>query len=160
MEFQSRNYKIEGVELNWARLDKPVSPFGTMQYELQIATTDAAKAEELKANHFNVKEKDGKFTVSLKRKAVKANGEDNGKVRVVDSNLVAIDDVSKIGNGSVGNVIVFQYGYDAGGRKGVTAALTAVQITKLEIYSGDAASSFSVVGDGPAEPTDDVASMF
>ena len=157
---EMRNYKIEGVELNWARLDKPVSPFGTMQYELQIATTDAAKADELRANYFNVKEKDGKFTVSLKRKAVKANGDDNGKVRVVDANLVAMDNVSNIGNGSVGNVIVFQYPYDAAGRKGVASSLTAVQITSLEVYSGDAAASFSVVGDGPAEPTDDVASMF
>ena len=130
---EMRNYKIEGVELNWARLDKPVSPFGTMQYELQIATTDAAKADELRANHFNVKEKDGKFTVSLKRKAVKANGDDNGKVRVVDANLVAMDNVSNIGNGSVGNVIVFQYPYDAAGRKGVASSLTAVQITSLEV---------------------------
>ena len=58
---QPRNFKIVGVELNWAKLDKPVSPFGTEQFELQIATTDKDKAQELKDNHFNVKEKDGKF---------------------------------------------------------------------------------------------------
>ena len=28
---QPRNYKIMGVELNWARLDQPVNPFGTPQ---------------------------------------------------------------------------------------------------------------------------------
>ena len=38
---QPRNYRINGVELNWARLDTPVNPFGTPQWELQIATTDS-----------------------------------------------------------------------------------------------------------------------
>ena len=62
---QPRNYKITDVELNWARLTKPVNPFGTEQWELQIATTDQAKAKELADDHLNVKEKDGKFTVCL-----------------------------------------------------------------------------------------------
>ena len=61
---QPRNYKIMGVELNWARLDQPVNPFGTPQWELQVATTDANVAKELSDNHLNVKEKDGKFVVS------------------------------------------------------------------------------------------------
>ena len=61
---QPRNYKIMGVELNWARLDQPVNPFGTPQWELQIATTDANVAKELSDNHLNVKEKDDKFVVS------------------------------------------------------------------------------------------------
>ncbi len=155
-----RNYKIENVELNWARLDKPVNPFGTEQYELQIATTDTDKAQELRENFFNVKEKDGKFTVSLKRKAMKANGETNGKVRVVDTNLVAMDNTSSIGNGSVGNVIVFQYPYEAMGRKGIASSLTAVQITKLEIYSGSDAVGFEVIGDAPAPSAQDIADMF
>ena len=53
----NRNYLISDVELNWAKLDAPVSPFGVSQWELQIATTDAAKAEEMKANHLPVKGK-------------------------------------------------------------------------------------------------------
>ena len=66
--------------------DRPVSPFGAAQWELQIATSDKAVADDLKANHMNVKERDGKFVVALKRKAVKADGSPMDPVRVVDAN--------------------------------------------------------------------------
>ena len=140
-----RNYLISDVTLNWARLDTPVNPFGTEQYELQIATTDKAKAEELKANHLNVKEKDGVFVVALKRKAKKADGSDNGKVRVVDAKREPIENVRGLGNGSVGNVIVFQYPYEAMGRKGIASSLTAVQVTEFVEYKPDNAVDFDVV---------------
>ena len=52
--FEPRNYRIDDVELNWAKLTKPVSPFGQPQYELQIATTDKAVADEWKTNHLTV----------------------------------------------------------------------------------------------------------
>lgn len=148
-----RNYLIQDVELNYPRLDQPVNPFGTEQYELQIATTDKAKAQELKDNHLNVKEKDGVYTVSLKRKARKQNGEDNGKVRVVNSNKEAFEDVRSIGNGSRGNVILFQYPYDTMGRKGVASSLTAVQITDHVVYTPQGSVDFDVIAtaETPAE---------
>ena len=150
---EKRNYKIEGVELNWAKLDTPVSPFGTLQWELQIATTDADKAAELKENHLNVKEKDGKFIVSLKRKAKKSDGSDNTPVRVVDGQLNEIKGGS-IGNGSVGNVMVFQYPYEAVGRKGIASSLSGVQVTELVEYTPgtggfDVVGSTDVVEDAP-----------
>lgn len=141
-----RNFLIADVELNWARLATPVNPFGTEQYELQIATKDPAKAEELRANHMTVKEKDGVFTVSLKRKAKKADGSDNGKVRVVDSSKTPLENIGGIGNGSRGNVIVFQYPYDAMGRKGVASSLTAVQVIDLVPYERQSDVDFDVVG--------------
>lgn len=153
---EKRNYRIDGVELNWAKLDKPVSPFGTLQWELQIATTDKAKAKELKENHFNVKEKDGKFVVSLKRKAVKSDGTENTPVRVVDGTLNPID-ARKIGNGSMGNVIVFQYPYETMGRKGIASSLSGVQVTELMEYN-PSSSGFDVVGDATSsggEPVED-----
>ena len=157
--FEPRNFRIDNVELNWARLVKPVSPFGTAQYELQIATTDKALADSLKANHLNVKEKDGKFIVSLKRKAVKADGSENGKVRVVNKEAVAMsdDEAMSIGNGSKGSVIVFQYEYNQAGRKGIASSLTAVQVTDLVEYKKDASADFAPVMDStpaPVEPTD------
>lgn len=156
-----RNVRIDGVELNWARLDKPVNPFGTEQYELQIATTDAAKAQEMRDNFLNVKEKDGKFIASLKRKAKKADGTDNGQVRVVDANLTEVADKRSIGNGSVGNVILFQYPYDAMGRKGVASSLTAVQITKHEVYAGSTGVDFEAIGGGSVEqPAGESADLF
>ena len=149
-----RNYMIADAELNWARLDTPVNPFGTEQYELQVATTDAAKAAEWKANHLNVKEKEGVFTVSLKRKAKKADGSDNGKVRVVDAAKAPIENVRSLGNGSRGNVIVFQYPYEAMGRKGIASSLTAVQVTDFVEYVATGGVDFDVVGEAPAAPSE------
>lgn len=144
MDNKGRNFLIKNVTLNWAKLARPVNPFGTEQYELQIATTDAATAEEWKKEHLNVKTKDGVHTVSLKRKATRANGESNGSVRVVDANKVAMEDAGQIGNGSVGNVIVRQYPYEAMGRKGIATQLEAVQVTTLEVYSSSNAVDFDI----------------
>ena len=58
-----------------------------------------------------------------------------------------ITDRRSIGNGSIGNVIVWQAPYEVQGRKGISNSLTAVQITTLEVYSGgSAAVDFDVVG--------------
>jgi len=142
----SRNFIIKDVELNWARLDKPVAPFGTDQYELQIATTDKATASDWSKNHLNVKEKDGKFVVSLKRKAKRANGDDNGAPRVVNKDKSPYDFTKQglIGNGSTGNVIVYQYPYEVMGNKGIGASLTAVQIVNHVELSNSV--DFDVVG--------------
>ena len=146
---KGRNYLIANVELNWARLSTPVSPFGTAQYELQIATTDEAVAAEWKENHLSVKTKDGKHTVSLKRKATKADGSDMGAPRVVDASKAPVD-ASKLGNGSVGNVIVRQYNYDTMGRSGVATMLEAVQVTDYVEFTATGGVDFDVIGDAPA----------
>lgn len=158
-----RNYFIKNVELNWARLDRPVNPFGTEQYELQVSTTDKKLAKELKDNFFNVKEKDGKYVVSLKRKARKANGDDNGAPKVVNADLSPFD-FSKhlIGNGTVGNVKVYQYPYEMMGRKGIGSSLTAVQIVDLVAYTGGGNNQdFEAIdGDMVADESNSVADLF
>ena len=63
-----------------------------------------------------------------------------------------------IGNGSKGNVIVYQMNYEFGGRKGITNILTAVQITDLVEFSGSTSLDFDVV-DTPAGDSSD-ASLF
>ena len=145
-----RNYLIENVELNWARLANPVSPFGTPQWELQIATTDPVLAGQMGENNLNVKEKDGKYTVSLKRKAVKADGTEMVPVRLVDAQKNPIENRGSIGNGSKGNVIIWQAEYEAMGKSGVSNSLTAVQVTELVEYAPTGGVDFSVVGDSPA----------
>ena len=149
-----RNYLVSDVELNWARLDTPVSPFGTPQWELQIATTDSAQADVLKANHMNVKEKDGKFVVSLKRKAVKADGSPMEPVRVVDANKATIEARSKIGNGSRGNVIVWQAPYETMGRSGISNSLTAVQVTDMVEFIASGGVDFDIVAGSEEGPTE------
>ncbi len=152
---QPKNLIISDVELNWARLDTPAAnPFGgEPNWELQIATTDAAKAADWKANNLNVKESEGNFTVSLRRKSVTKDGAAMEPVRVVDTQKlpIAAADRRKIGNGSRGNVIVWLAPYEYAGRKGVTSSLTAVQVTHLEEYSGGGDSvDFDMVGEAPA----------
>ena len=103
-----------------------------------IQTTDAEKKKELESYGLNVKDgKDddkGTFSVSLKRKGVKANGEVNTPVKVVDAKLQPADG-SNIGNGSKVNVNLWQYEYEAPGRKGVATSLTAVQVVELKEYT-------------------------
>tara|TARA_R110001592_G_scaffold150028_3_gene375659 strand:- start:501 stop:1001 length:501 start_codon:yes stop_codon:yes gene_type:complete len=137
--FEPRNYRIDNVEINWAKLAKPVNPFGTEQWEIQIATTDKAMADSWSQNHLNVKQDKtdpAKHTVSLKRKAVRADGTANNPVKVVDAAAqpYTADKLSSIGNGTVGNVVVYQYFYETAGRSGIANSLTAIQITNLKEY--------------------------
>ena len=89
--------------------------------------------------------------MSLKRKALKVDGTSNGPVRVVDKAAQPFADVSTIGNGSVGNVIVYQYPYETAGRKGTATSLTAVQVTDLKEYTAQA--DFTPI-ETPAESTE------
>ncbi len=164
-----RNFKITDVTINYPKLDKPVNPFGAEQYELQIATADEAKVKELEYNYIKFRRKDnalvkdaaGMFTASLKRKAHKANGETNGKVRVVNSDLTPMEQVTTIGNGSKANVIVFQYPYDTAGRKGVASSLTAIQVTDLVVYAPTDGVDFEAVGSvEPEEPKGSASDLF
>ena len=141
-----RNVIINNVELNWAKLSKPITnQFGATQYEMQIATTDKAHADKISADTgLSFKEKDGKFVLNLKRKAKDSKGADMTPVRVVDANKAPVDGGS-IGNGSKGNVIVWQYEYDFGGRKGVGSSLTAVQVMELVKYERTSDVDFDAV---------------
>jgi len=147
--FKPRNYLITDVFLNWMKLNQSVNPFGKDQYEGQVATDDDAKAAELVANNVPMKHgpnfaEDNMWIGSLKRNKFKANGAENGKVRVVDSAKQTLDG-GTIGNGSKGNVIVFQYAYDTAGRKGIANSLTAIQVTDLVEYSGSSSIDFEVL---------------
>ena len=161
---QPRNFKIEDVEFNWVKLTRPVAnAFNKkeMLWEMQIATDDKAKADELKANHIPMKEKNGKFVASLRRKVLKADGTENGPVRVVSKDLSEFATPDTIGNGSRGNVIVFQYPWDNMGRKGIGNSLTAVQVIDHEIYTPSNAVGFdAVIDEAPEGETADPVSMF
>jgi len=147
MDFKNDYYTAKNVELNWAKLTAPIkTQWGTSQWELQMATTDKAVADEWTSNHFNVKPvldadknpvSPAKYSVNLKRKAMKADNNPNTPVRVVDSSKqeLSTDARASIGNGSVGNVMIYQYAYDAMGNKGIANSLTAVQVTDLKEYN-------------------------
>ncbi len=155
MSFDNRTYRIDNVQLNWAKLDKPVSPFGTPQWEVQAVITDKKLANALMKEHFNVKEKDGSFIIPLKRKALKKDGSPNNPPQVVDAKLKPLDP-NVIGNGSIGNVMVYQYEYDMMGRQGVGTMLSGVQVTHLEVYN-PSESGFDVIDSSDADEVTDEA---
>jgi len=153
-----RNYMIRNVQLNWAHLDKPLNPFGKEQYEMQIATTDKKVADEWSANYLKVKEKEGVYSVGLTRKVLQYKGEPNGKVKVVTSDLKPLPEGVMIGNGSIGNVKIYQRPYnDIAGSSGTSNSLTAVQVTSLIVYEGNPDDNFVVIEEsGTPTKTDSV----
>jgi len=156
------NYRIDNVELNWAKLDpqRPTEAFGNIQWEMQISTDDANLAKEWSAIGLNVKEKDGKFNCGLKRKAHKKDGSPNRPVTVVGADNTPLDP-TKIGNGSRGNVILYRYNYDYSGRKGMGAMLNGVQVIDLVEYNPVSATGFDIVDGGNTHtPADEAAPLF
>ena len=141
----NENILIKDVELNWARLATPFqNQFGDSNYEMQIVVS-ADRKEELEAAGLSVKElEDGRVSANVKRKAMKRDGTPNEAPRVVDGQRNAID-ARGIGNGSKGNVIVFKFDYTFAGKTGVSASLTAVQVTDLVKYEGGSSVDFDVV---------------
>ena len=125
---------IRDVDLWWAKVKEPVSPFGSEQWELQVRTTDDDKIAELvKVGIKMKKDEEGVSFGNLKRPVVKRNGERNDPPKVVDAALNDIDVL--IGNGSKGHVKVFTYDYNVNGRSGIGCQLVAIQVIDLIEYS-------------------------
>lgn len=140
---------IRDVKAYWPKLMKPVAPFGTEQYELQVRTEEGSDAYKTLSD-LGVKAKpqdDGTVAFNLKRKAHNRKGEENTKPDVVDAARKPFD-ASKIGNGTGCNVKLFTYPYDVQGRKGTGVMLSAVQVTDLvEYQASNADADFDVVGE-------------
>ncbi len=131
---------LKNVELFYPRLDpkKPNAKFNKEQptWEVQIRTRDKKVKNEWAALNLKpktVEDDDGKvfYSVTLRKKSKKKDGEVNQPVKVIDGGLNDINPMS-IGNGSVGNVRIFQYEYGDEGK--IASMLMAVQITKLNEY--------------------------
>jgi len=133
---------LKNVELFFAKLDpnKPNATFDANNptWELQIRTRDKKQAKEWKELNLNVKpdeDDQGMFyKANLKKKTKKANGDPQNPVSLVGGDLSPIDP-NILGNGSIGNVRVYQYEYNVGGRKGIASMLMAVQVTTLKEYT-------------------------
>lgn len=154
-----KNVILKDVTINWARLDTPAeNPFGgAPNWELQAVFPTKEAAQAAQAEGITVKEKDGVFTASLRRKSVTKEGMPMEPVRVVDAAKQAMDGAARrrIGNNSKGNIIVWVAPYDYRGRKGVTSSLTAVQIIHLEEYTGgNAGIDFDMVATEEGSPSE------
>lgn len=134
---------IKNAEIWYTKLD-PKRPNKNMDkekptWELQIRTKDKAVKKEWEEKNLNVKlvddEKEGiYYRVNLKKKAVKADGSEASPVRVVDGKLNNIDPTT-IGNGSIGNLRLFQHDYEYKGKKGIASVLMALQLVKHIVYT-------------------------
>ena len=140
----SKTVIIRDLEFNWPSLATPKSPFGTEQWEVQVATTDKKKVEELKTVGINVREADGKYVANVKRKTKNQKGEPLQRPKVVDKEKseLAVETIKRIGNGSRGAIKVFSYEYDVGGRKGTSAMLSEVQVTDMIEYHDESQEEF------------------
>ena len=113
------------------------------QYELQIQGDKKREKEFSQFGKVKVIE-GGKISVNLKKKAFKKDGSDAAKVRVVDSGKKELDP-TLIGNGSIGNVMIFIRPYEMMGKSGVSIMLVAVQVTKLIEYKATNGVDFDTV---------------
>ena len=152
----NENVIINDVEFNWARLASPVkNQFGGENFELQIVV-EADRADEVSMQLAGKEGKtldDGRVAFNLKRKATKSDGTPMEAVRVVDAARAPIENKGSIGNGSRGNVIVWVYDYTFAGKEGKATSLTAVQVTKHEVYEGSAAKvDFEDMSGSAAQP--------
>lgn len=163
---EATNAIIKNVELFWAKLDKPVEPFGTKQWEIQIRFPKK-RIKEME-QYGKVKETDetGVYSVNLKKKAIKADGTPAMKVDVVGTTIdpeteepVRIDPKT-IGNGSIGNVKVMLREYQIKGPKGnvtkegTQVMLVKVQITDLVKYTPKSVNDFDYDDEAPVEDDD------
>ena len=159
-----RNVILKGVSLYWAKLnpEKPVSPFGTEQWEITVQT-DKKRSKELEA-FGKVKDGFDKGTVAinLKKKALKKDGSPAAPVRVVDGMKQPLDP-KVIGNGSVGNVMLMLKDYEIKApngkvtKSGTTVTLTAIQVTELVKYEPKNSNfvDFDEEGSGSEEIADE-----
>jgi hypothetical protein len=138
---------LQQCELWWARLEpsKPNTKFDAInpKWELQIRTTNKAVKKLWEELSLKVKavipEDDDSvpyYSTTLRRPTLKRTGEKMRPVEVVDGAGLPLDP-GTIGNGSIGNVRIFQY--EALNPKTqsmmIGTQLTGVQITRLVKYT-------------------------
>jgi len=132
---------IRNAELYWTKMDpeNPVKPFDKFQWEVQLRTNDKSTAKEWKDRGLPVKqaeyEGDKFYSLNLKKLAVSTAGKKLTPPRCVDGALNPLDP-NTVGNGSIGNVQYQPRDWEMGGKSGVVYDLIAVQVTKLNEYSG------------------------
>jgi hypothetical protein len=135
---------FENCELWYAKLnpERPNARFNKENplWELQIRTTSKEQKREWVKNNLIVKdivpdEGEPYFRVNLRKKSITKKNQEASPVTVVDGKLQPVDPDS-IGNGSIGNVRVYQYEYPkTDGSRGIVSVLMGVQLTKHIKYA-------------------------
>lgn len=135
---------LRNVELHWARLDPNSPDMGFSgdkpQWNVQLRTRSKEQCEEWKKLGMNPQvndDDDGIFyRVSLRKDALSKDGSANKPVPVVGADVMPLDDVTKIGNGTIANVKVRNFEWKFQGKEGIGFRLEAIQVVKLIEYAG------------------------
>jgi len=136
---------LKKCELHYIRLvpDRPNKKYNRENptWEVQIRTTEIAQKKEWEAQGVRLKAvvpEDGSppyWKTTLKKKIFKKDGTPNDPVTIKAGNLTTKIDPATIGNGSIGNVRVFQYDYKGEKSSGTANVLMEVQLTKLKKFT-------------------------
>jgi hypothetical protein len=145
---------LRNVSFYYAKLDKPVSPFGTDIYDLQVRFPKE-RVQEMSAFGKVREVEGGEFAINITRKAMNSKKQKT-PVRVVDTDKNPIKDL--IGNGSTGNVIVYSYDWEVSGRTGRKSVLIAIQVTNLIKYVPESTVDFDILE--PVANNNDVSAEF
>lgn len=136
---------LKDCELWFAKLDPkhPNRKFNKKNptWEVQIRTTNKEQKKQWELAGLSVKAvipDDGPsyFRVNLRKKTIKADGEAASPVQVMTPRMEPVDP-NTIGNGSIGNIRIFQYKFPReDGTQGVASVLMAIQLRKHVVYKG------------------------
>ena len=155
---------LKNVELHWTRLDPANPDMGFSgdkpQWNTQIRTRSKDVAQEWKGLGLNPKTEDDDdgifYKIQVRKDAVRKNGDPNKPVPVVGPDLLPLEDVNAIGNGTTANVRLRSFEWTFSGKKGVGFRLDAIQVVKLNTYAGGggAMEGFEVL-EVPTESVDE-----
>lgn len=135
----SKTVVIRDVTFNWPKLVNAHSPFGSLQYDIQVVTDSEATKAQLEDAGVKMKKGENKtWYANVKRKAVNGKGETNEPPRVLNSEKepMSKDLIQTMGNGSKGHLKLFSYDWEVGDRKGKSGMLVAIQVTDYVAYEG------------------------
>jgi len=141
------NCELWYVKLNPEKPEKSRDKDKPDYWTLQIRTTDKAVRDEWKEKNLNPKpvvpdEGEPYFKVNIRRKTVNASGKEADCPDLIDGNLNPIDP-DTVGNGSVGNVRIFQYDYQNEFGTGIASVLMGCQLTKHILYTPQVGEEFA-----------------
>lgn len=154
---------LRNVELFWSKLDPENPDMGFSgdkpQWNTQLRVRSKEQCDELKDLGFNPKVQEDDegvyYKLSLRKDAVKKNGSANKPVPVFGRDMMPIEDVNQIGNGTVANVKVHSFDYNYKGKSGISFRLDAIQVVELVEYkSGSVTDGFDII---PEDQTSSVA---
>jgi|TARA_R100000152_G_C6777745_1_gene207811 hypothetical protein len=147
---EHKNIRLDGVELQWAKLHEPSDL--SNKYTVNVIKLTDAQVKELKAAGITVKNGKDKKEPNLEVGNYIAPSAQN-PVMVVDSMKKSIEgeELARIGNGTIANVIVRPYDWTFKNKKGVGCGLQGIQIVELKEYRG-AADMFEKQDGGYVQP--------